>query len=83
MKKLSNSKHAIWEYDSNNLCIISGKTTITFFLGMILPRVRFLSPTAVMNRMLFGTITDDIYGGIDYYPSRGWVFTLGQKGIKS
>ncbi|UCD12974.1 MAG: hypothetical protein JSW60_05250 [Thermoplasmatales archaeon] len=72
-----------WENDSNNFCLVCGRTTRTCFLGMISPRIRVLLPTAVMNRILFGTIYEQWWGKIEYYPSSGWVYTSGQKGNKS
>jgi hypothetical protein len=82
IKKLSNIKMD-WENDSNNMCLIYGNTDFTFFLGMVSPRVKFLSPIPIMNMVLFGTIKEDLWTGqISYHPSIGWIYTSGENGIK-
>jgi hypothetical protein len=84
VEKLSQGKNAIWDIDSNNFCLISGKTTTNLFLGMLSAGVRLFSPLAFMNSIMFGQITEHhYYGTYHYSPSRGWVYTNGLKGIDS
>ena len=68
----------------NWFCLINGKTRNTYFTRMFLPRVLFFFPISIMNKILFGSITQcPLTGFISYNPSNGWVYTSGLNGVKS